>query len=111
MDNFSDGLYPTPEREWEPAKTIVETKSFAKQIESFTKEAEKVPAYLRVDRKRKVPRPSETSNDQKGNALLYLWRYYFRAEAWIGSETVLAMRGLVRRCNTQQVGRPLFCGV
>lgn len=83
MNNFSDGLYPTPEREWELAKTILETKSLAKQIESFNKEAEKVSVCLWIDRKGKVPRPSETSKDQKGNALLHLWRYYFRDEGWV----------------------------
>lgn len=83
LNSFADGYYPTPEREWELAKTIVEAKSLAKKIGRFNSEAEKVDVRLWIEKKGKAPRPSETSDDQKGAVLLHLWRYYFRDEGWI----------------------------
>lgn len=83
MNSFSDGITPTPEREWELAKTIVETKSLAKKIERFNEEAEKFTVCLWIEKKGKAPRPSETSHDQTGAVLLHLWRYYFRDEGWL----------------------------
>ncbi len=82
MNTFK-GQYATEDKEWEMAEKIVEEKSLSKQIGRFNEWAKKYPVELVIEKDGKLPRPFESSPSEQANALLHLWRYYFRDEGWI----------------------------